>query len=153
MTRSEIISIFQKNVLKNYKSGCECIFVKLDKKMGLKLYSSKKERNHAYNYQRIAAHHELAPPVYNRLSIPGFSVVINEYDYAEIMPLKTGKIHGYVTALASQPKESDSLYPKMDKLSDKLSMIDIHILDLHDENVGFYNRKLVAIDFGPVSVI
>lgn len=152
MKRADIIALFHKQVSKSYDSGCECIFLKLNKDIGLKLYSSKKERNHAFVLQRKAATIGLAPPVYARLSIPGFMIVTNECDYADLMPVNTGKIYGYTTAIARKvgPNYSEQ---KLEDLSRELDANGFYMCDMHDENVGYYNKRLVAIDFGPVSML
>ncbi|MFN0318537.1 MAG: hypothetical protein ACKVQA_26220, partial [Burkholderiales bacterium] len=152
MNRAEIISLFHKRISKKYESGCECIFVKLNKEIGLKLYSSKKERNHAFLLQKKAFEHELSPPVFGRLSIPGFVIIVTEFDYADIIPLTKGKIYGYTTGLANKPRVGSTLDHRIDILEEKLTAAGLCWYDLHDENVGYYKNKLVAIDFGPVSM-
>jgi hypothetical protein len=152
MNRAEIISLFHKRISKKYESGCECIFVKLNKEIGLKLYSSKKERNHAFLLQKKAFQHGLSPPAFERLSIPGFTIIVNNFDYADIIPLTKGKVYGYTTGLANKPRVGPLLDQRIDTLGEKLSEAGLYWYDLHDENVGYYKNKLVAIDFGPVSM-
>lgn len=151
MTRKEIISLFHKKITKEYSSGAECVFIKLNKQIGLKLYSSKFERNYAFRKQKQLIYYELAPPVYSKVCIPGFSII--KKSYSTYLKPSNKKIYGYTTEIVSLANiESERFYSQFKKLSTKLDSIGLDCFDFHEGNVGYYKHKLVFIDFGPLSM-
>lgn len=131
---------------KKYKFGSECYFVPINRQIGAKLYNSVEDRDYALIAQKRAYGFGLAPK-------PGtkFKIVVKFETY-----------YGYTTQIA---KIVNSDYLNEDELEDCLQQsyelgrqlfeCGISIdddADLHYNNIGFIKDKMVAIDFGPLSL-
>lgn len=119
---------------KKAKFGCCCMFVPLDSKRGVKLYTSKEERDISYFRQKKASKLGLGPKVFKRFS------------YRE--PIEVIFQYGYVTEVAKQGRLIWNDYnPKLVKLKNKLEYHGFDTGDVIGPNIGYIGKKLVCIDF------
>lgn len=115
--------------------GCEAKFYRLGKsRYGIKLYTDFEIAKGAYERQRLAASHGLAPKV-------GKFVVAKKTDAKNIR-------YGYQTEKAREVFEDDPIYKKQsDSLYKKLKKLNL-AGDFGDCNCGILKGKLVSVDFG-----
>lgn len=135
----------------NSPKGCDCVFIDLNGKVGLKLYAWKDGRDYIYKRQKDAAEIGLAPEVYGTvddISIMG-KTLCGEREF----------ICGYLTEvvevvgnMSGGPKpQFEKLYDEdLKPLCDTLQKeFDYNFMsDAHPGNCGVKNGKLVAIDLG-----
>jgi len=116
-----------------YASGIEALFFVVDD-IGVKLYDNKKCADFAYTTQRLASEHYLGPRVFSRINVKGVGF-------------------GFLTEVAdtSEFYDWDEDSEECDDLRDELYKIGIDHGDLHEDNVGTIEGRLVCIDFGPIS--
>jgi hypothetical protein len=152
MLTSEILKLFNKRITKSYESGCESVFVKLNNKVGLKLYSTQKERDFAYNLQNKVEKYSLAPTAYDKVSLDDYEIKWDEDSNCQLIPRKKKKIYGYTTAVASKPNLSNRFYSKLENLIEQAKNHGLETCDIHEANVGYFNRRLVIIDFGRITM-
>ena len=126
--------------------GVSCVYFLLNKKVGAKLYKSKKVRDCAYNKQLYAAEHNLAPAVGDCFSLDCFWI---EHVPCCCPEIKYRKIHGYITQ--NVKIDSKKEHSEYSKLKYKLSEIGLLNEDLLNDNVGIVDGKLVCIDFDSCS--
>lgn len=117
-------------------SGAECVFVRLSDKLGLKLYSTRRQRDYAYRTQKLAAKYGIGPDV-------------------KCLAKSEGLVHphsgtlckwGYITELVEIRQLS---YQEFDQLVALMEEIGLSTIDLATcANVGIKNGKPVCIDFG-----
>lgn len=130
----------------DYKNGCECHFIALNEKIGVKLYCSESERDFAYNNQKLAAMHQIGPEVGKRFSLPTPDEHGNYRSYR----------FGYVTQVAVVATDRVGFFPswapKMEKavkrLNKKMESLGMESSDNNSRNLGFIGKRLVCLDFG-----
>ena len=120
--------------LKEAKKGQTAHYVELNPLWAVKFYESKEDRDHTYRLQKFASDFFAAPPV-------GEVLVVSRKNRLGMMT----SFWGYITGVARVDKEITS--DKMNELNDLLHSIGIKWLDKRKVNCGWYNAKVVCIDF------
>ncbi len=131
----------------NPPMGCDCVFVDLNGKVGLKLFQYSSMRDRAYNNQKDAAEIDLAPEVYGTVDNISFigKTLCGEREF----------VCGYLTevvqvvgSMNGPYKEFEELYNKeLKQLENGLSGFNtVFCRDSHAANCGVKNGKLIAID-------
>lgn len=136
----DLINTLRKNLYKA-SSGLSCHFIPIDKKMGIKLYSTKEERDFAYKNQKKYYKKGIAPNTFGKINLD------------RRITLFVNKRFGYFTQRATKVerlslKEFKYLEKKLKKLKLTNFADDID----YDHNVGKIGRKTVCIDFDQVSL-
>lgn len=155
MLTEKQLKLFYKRIEEEYFAGVECVFIKLDRTTGLKIYSSKEERDYAYDLQKkIYEDFDLAPPVYTKFELKHFKSYYNDETCSRTLEHEIdSKLFGYVTHVANAPSHYSTRFHGMfDKLIKEADACGIDTSDISEENVGYYKNKLVLIDFGMVSM-
>lgn len=142
--------------LEKYKGGtrrgAHCIFFKLNKTTGLKVYPSKEEASGARAYQAKAAKHSLAPKAGKLIKIDLRKITnkrlvtrINLHTHFRCSQSTT--IWGFLTELVKVGGFRYNSKPIIDLIR-KLLKIDIEVYDTHAGNYGYKNKKKpLWIDF------
>ena len=120
--------------LHDAKKGQSAHYVELNPLWAVKFYEHKEDRDHTYRLQKFASEFFAAPPV-------GEVLVVSR-------PSRLGLVQpfwGYITGVAKVDKDVSS--DKMKELSDRLLDVGIKWNDRRKVNCGWYNDKLVCIDF------
>ena len=120
--------------LKEAKKGQTAHYVELNPMWAVKFFEHKEDRDHTYRLQKYASEHFAAPPVGEVL------VVIRQNKIG----LNT-TFWGYITGVAKVDKNIPS--DKMKELRERLLAIGIKWNDRRKVNCGWYNGKVVCIDF------
>lgn len=111
-------------------SGVECHFIQINNKIGWKVYNERIDRDRAFYNQRRASRHGLGPDTGKRFKMHDYYCY--ETEVVEVVGRYTIPEDYEIRELKSQ------LYEK----------IDWQFYDDHDDNLGYKNGKLIAIDFG-----
>jgi hypothetical protein len=136
--------------------GVECLFVKLNSKVGIKIYYSLKEARQARERQLLAHKHELGPEVLSEVHQCYIKNLIREIDTY---------CGDFLTKYSNFPRDYGYFYKtevvkvnygnykhiKASELSDlqqRLRNIGLRDNDLHYNNLGRKGRQLVYLDFG-----
>lgn len=144
--------------------GAFSIFVKLNDKVGLKLFHYEEDRNDAYSRQKFASLYNLGPCVHGKVDNTGVIQEYNEYDsdlwYEHCINEEEFNDHyggyyavpweyGYLTEIV------ETNYPpqfyednKKNLFYNLLEKIDWEFEDCKYNNCGVKNGRLVCIDFG-----
>lgn len=143
----------------DFVHGCNCIFIKIDENVGLKLYFSYMKMNNARFNQRLLASKNLSVPTYLdyhedfelRFGFWNFSIIKKRIKKSEWVPL-----YGYLTYIAKPLEDCDPHVLRMEIELFKAKMIDAYCMDsvygfktgdLKPENFGRdKNGNLVLID-------
>lgn len=140
--------------------GSECRFVKINDKVGLKLYFYEYERDECYARQSELFKRDLAPEVYDTINLEKGIPYFSDDDYEDDYENEEPDIYrfGYFTEIVStlgdknfQDLQKD--YAKYEILFDELrhclkNLKCGQVTDLRDENIGLKNGRLVVIDCG-----
>lgn len=125
---------------KKKTSGAEATLVKLNPKLGVKFYRTRKERDFAYKMQKFAYKNGIGPAALNKVRINGRGI---QHGAGLV---KWGYVTQLVESLRISHEDLTLLSARMDKCG--LSIVDI----AEDANVGLLNGRPVCIDFGPISM-
>ena len=120
--------------LHDAKKGQSAHYVELNPLWAVKFYEHKEDRDHTYRLQKFASEFFAAPPV-------GEVLVVSR-------PSRLGLVQpfwGYITGVAKVDKEIP--YDNMQGLDELLLSIGIKWRDKRRVNCGWYNGKVVCIDF------
>ena len=120
--------------LNEAKKGQTAHYVELNPMWAVKFFENKEDRDHTYRLQKYASEFFAAPPV-------GEVLVVSRKNRLGM----TTSYWGYITGVAKVDKEIPS--DRMNELSDRLLSIGIKWIDKRKINCGWYNGKLVCIDF------
>jgi hypothetical protein len=120
--------------LKEAKKGQTAHYVELNPLWAVKFFEHKEDRDHTYRLQKYASEHFAAPPV-------GEVLVVTRKNK---LGLST-TFWGYITGVAKVDKNIPS--DKMKELRERLLVIGIKWNDRRKVNCGWYNGKVVCIDF------
>jgi len=120
--------------LKEAKKGQTAHYVELNPLWAVKFFEHKEDRDHTYRLQKYASEFAAAPSV-------GEVLVVTRQNKIGV----NTAFWGYITGVATLDK--DVPLDKMQELSDKLKRIGIIWKDRRKANCGYYNGKLVCIDF------
>ena len=137
MKKAKRERIFRRENFPKFKylsAGGVCKVYLVSKNVVLKTYSSKHDRDYAWERQKRACKAKLAPPTLGKG--------------------KYGKFYAYLSARAEIFEDLDFDVPR--KLENRLikAMLKLRMVasDLHSGNIGIYKNKIVVIDFGRESV-
>ena len=147
--------IKEKLYYEDYKRGSYSFFIKINSKIGIKLFCEKEDRDIAYERQKLASKSNLAPRVFKKIDFnyPIEHCVSYVDDDDEFFSFGAA----YITEVAKTLKHSNNysergqrkILAKINETMDKLEKIDIEFFDDHFGNFGYVNKNFVAIDFGP----
>ena len=141
--KAELLTVTKR---KNIKCGISCVFVKLDEFVGVKIYSTRRERDRSFKAQTIAAKHKIAPLVGDSFELECYMVrhdgFTADVDYR--------KMYCYLTQVARISRAKPNIRTIL-ALEYELYKVGIIHEDLHKGNVGYVSDKLVCIDFDIVS--
>lgn len=141
-----------RTVFEQPKRGIECMFIKLNKKQGVKIFPTESKAKFARKRQRKAYKYGIAPKVYSKVC-KCLVDNLRKFDRDGFFIDESGneRMFGYcyITEVAHKggrhtPKEIKRLEAVYDHLGFKS-------YDFHGGNLGRINGKLVAIDFGKES--
>jgi len=126
---------------------------------GVKIFYSRKNRDHSHFGQKLAAKKRLAPPAGQRFRICNLEIPseVEQYwlDSSWSKELRYDSdstvFYGYVTGVANEVCETE--WEEEEKLEDELLAIGLSAEDLGSANMGRYGKddRLVCIDFGRIS--
>lgn len=131
----------------SYPQGSECVFVSCGNGWGLKLFSSRYERDFAVEKQTQLHKHNLAPKVGKvfELQIKG-KIGRNLYRDPK------SYVYGYITQKAKMVEKPGKKDRKnLNSLVRKLGYLSSPFMDAGFHNVGYINKKLVVIDCNSLS--
>ena len=120
--------------LKEAKKGQTAHYVELNPLWAVKFFEHKEDRDHTYRLQKYASEFFAAPPV-------GEVLVVSRKNRLGM----TTSYWGYITGVARVDKDIPS--DKMNELRERLLSIGIKWNDRRKVNCGWYNEKVVCIDF------
>lgn len=117
-------------------SGMESGFIPISKRVGIKLFCKKIDRDDSFNVQQKALRYGIAPKVGQKLCLHlpcAYKALIHK-----------SKLHGYVTERADKVGKTKVTKDFLKKIRDaKISTWDMHSL-----NVGKIGKRTVCVDFG-----
>lgn len=160
------LQIAQKISSGEFSSGAECMFIKLDEKWGLKLYSDEERRDSAHENHANFLRYGLAPELKRKITLP--SIIERRYGYiCEIVEVLIDPIYlygfkrfkgnpvydnfdydswnEYTDELTESIEEKYS--EEIQELIEKINENDLSYHDCHIGNFGLKNGKMVCIDF------
>lgn len=129
--------------------GAVCLFFKLNKQTGVKLYETRRNAILTYNLQTRAATAGLAPPIQSKI----FAVRCNPWkadDYGYHRGEST--FYAYLVGIADLSttelvRHSSRYKRELRELQDRLFEAGFDCGDMHPGNWGYYRNRLVCIDF------
>ncbi len=138
--------------------GISSYFVPISDVWAAKVYEFKCDRDNHFDKQEKAAEYGLGPEVGCKFEFgEGYG---KKYCYiteiVEVRPRQRKGCDSYSTEYdackQAQVEFAQKINPLLDDLVDELQdKIDFEFKDIHNNNVGFKNGKLVCIDFGDES--
>ena len=120
--------------LKEAKKGQTAHYVELNPLWAVKFFEHKEDRDHTYRLQKYASEFAAAPSV-------GEVLVVTRQNKIGL----STTFWGYITGVAKVDKKISS--DKMNELNHLLHSIGIKWQDKRKVNCGWYNGKVVCIDF------
>lgn len=119
------------------KYGSMCMFVRISKTRGVKLYNTRRERDYAYKLQKKAYKAGVGPKVYDCFKLEDYLYSKSEGGYYK---------YGYKTQIANVRivPDDDS---RMVDLVNTMAMYGFETGDVCWPNTGFIGKRLVCIDF------
>jgi len=142
--------------------GVETFFFPVNSRRGLKVFADKRNARNSFRRQKKAAKHGLAPKVLSdgifEVMLPmGFDSLLKgaRDKHEDLMDMLEGeRLYGYYTQIIKMVKDQYDYTEKEEKdLIKALYKLfpDVSLDDVHEENVGRINGKLVMVDFGDES--
>lgn len=132
-------------------NGIASVYVRLDKKWGLKLFYDEHSRDYAYNLQNEAANLELGPKVGEKIDMSvdcerPFGYIT---EHVKVLPHYLPTDDSYDRIWANK-----NFLAQRKKLKNALeNRFGIIFSDLHMYNMGWKNGKCVCIDFGNEGIL
>lgn len=159
------VEIFQRNIAfitqepgDHVNNGVECVYLPVDGKRALKLYTYSKDARTALSSQAEASAFKIGPDVLSGLLEIIFPLGSDaKAGYVIRRFFKKGIAWGYYTAKADTMKVADMRMHNIDRYMDDKKALKTRIFranmsfpinDLHDNNTAYIGDLLVAIDFG-----
>lgn len=149
--------LIKRTCYQKVKHGAECVFIRVNRTEGIKIYPSKICANFAIKRQRQAYKYGIAPKVLSKVEkcffdIKAYLDVGDEYCYF----YKTQVAKKIDKNLARRMNStSDIKYfeklKEMDKIRLAFKKLGWSQGDFHSDNLGKINGKMVVIDFGEQS--
>jgi hypothetical protein len=143
-------SVLKRTVTDKPKTGIECMFVRMTKTSGIKIFPTLRSAKTSFRRQKLAAKHGLAPKTFSK-TIRGIDIGnLRRYDRDEDVFYMYKIGFYYVTEVAS---DVGKYVPtsQINRLDKGLRKIGLKGGDLHFHNVGKVQGKWVCIDFGAIS--
>lgn len=132
--------------------GGDAVFVRLNDKVGIKLYYDKSTRDRAYKYQTKAAKYDLGPETYGK--VDGFSFIKTTENLWSDIKIEEEFRFGYLTEIVEtiENRTQWNFYAKKidDLRTNLMDCIGFSFTDNHDFNCGLKDGMLVCIDFGEI---
>lgn len=131
------------------ESGASCVFIQLSKKVGAKIYFSRKNRDLSFKNQNKAYKKGIAPKVGEKFSL-GKILCISAADdfYDSLGEVDYYSAYGYLTEIAESLKREPSYKSKnMKEIFRIFQELGFYPDDIRKDNLGRINGKLVVIDF------
>lgn len=149
LTQRTLSEIYHRINQKKYEKrfGSFCMFLPLNKKVGVKLYLRKDNRNFAWRHQRTLSNKELSPHAGCCFEIEAGAITGRYSIYYSPRTL-----YGFFTEVAEQVKAKEIKYTEMDRLREGLLKAKYSTTDVAARNVGRLKGKLVLIDTDMVSL-
>jgi hypothetical protein len=139
--------------------GVECLFVKLNSKVGIKIYYSLKGAKQAREKQLLAHKHELGPEVLSEVHQCYMKNLTREIDiycgdfltkYSNF-PREYGYFYKTEVVKVNHGNYNHIKLSELSNLQQRLRNIGLGNSDLHHGNIGRKGRRLVCLDFGDES--
>lgn len=136
--------------VKGSPCGIASVFVKIDKKWAIKLYSYEDDRNSAYRNQAEAAEYGLGPDVGETIDF-GINC---KYPYGYITEIVEVLVPHEDIAISNynelyRVRKTQEFKDKVRELHEELfNKTGINYCDMHPGNIGVKNGEYVLIDFG-----
>lgn len=150
-------STIEWDLTKQYKiaRGSFCLFIAINKEIGIKVYINKRSRDRAYRNQARAAKHGVGPAVGGKFDITNAasSEALHITKYGHYMwRRKRAPFYGYLTQIAQIPPDGIS-DEQFCTLVAKMRGLGFNTGDLREtHNTGLVHGEPVCIDFDPVSM-
>ncbi len=130
-------------------AGSEARFIRINKEVGIKIYHDKFTRDYARRQQKYFHKYGWAPAVHGSFSVPA-SLLQSIPRYHQEFD-STDKYYAYITEAAR------ATLPSAEEVEEFSQMVlqrfpDVRDNDFHSGNFGRLKRKLVLIDFGPLTL-
>jgi hypothetical protein len=128
--------------------GSECAFIPISDTTAIKLFYTRKERNHAFAAQTHFYKKKVAPKTGQCYDFKISKNIDCKID---------GLNYGYTTEIASPypfPARGRKMYfieYLKDYERETLINAGLPVEDLHGDNIGIIDDRVVAVDFGPIS--
>jgi len=152
LTQRTLSEIYHRINQKKYEKrfGSFCMFIPLNKKVGVKLYLRKDNRNFAWKHQRNLSNKELAPHAGNCFEIESGTIMGHYSIYYSPRIL-----YGFFTEIAEKVTSRTIRDTELNTLKEDLTDHKYSITDVVPRNLGRLNRldgKLVLIDTDMISL-
>lgn len=134
------------------KSGCECMFFRISKTRGIKIFPNKKNAEFSYRNQNKAAKYEIAPKVFSKVKKCAMKDMKKHCIYAGEIMFHRNYGYFYKTEFAKGVGSWKCICADKDFLCEMMKKLNLLSGDLHKDNLGFIRGKLVCIDFGKESL-
>jgi hypothetical protein len=135
--------------------GVDCIFVPINEKWALKMFSSDYVRDKSHRLQKELSEHNLAPKVGGQINLDRDGS--NYYCYGFVTEIvETVLSHEYIVGLDKGQEDwglfretKEEMKDQVAELKDEYESLGYSPYDLHPGNLG-YNKdgRLICIDFG-----
>ena len=147
--REEFIRVIKRDSYKQPKFGVSCIFVKLNKVVGVKVYATARERNRCHKVQTLAATHGAAPAVGDAFEFECCMLdhFVDDEKLGYRAEITYRKVFCYLTQVAELHRGKTPSIKNILALEYKLYKAGLVHDDLHRGNIGYVNNKMVCIDF------
>lgn len=142
------------NKLLHSDSGCSCVFIKINDKIGLKVYGSLRARNYAYKWQAKAHKAKVGPAVGEKISIfdtkHPITKAINRYTRRSWCT-EAAPYYCYITQVVKIPGSGIS-HKQLMSIKKKLRKIKFATRDVETwHNTGLLDGRPVCYDFDPAT--
>lgn len=146
MRSSSLAEITKANLEKSPK-GCNCTFIPINDKWGLKLYMFEDTRDTNYKYQKLAAQHGLGPNVGGIINLPPVEGFQYGYISERVETFCDGNKCFSMRQFCDEWEEqwSDEIQDLDDRMVEILGIS--CLADAHPGNFGMKEGRLVCIDF------
>ena len=138
------VNTLDRTVFQKSRSGAECIYIRVTKTTGVKIFACREDAEYSISRQRKAHKIGIGPEVLSPVHKCGIKGLPEFEDYTKAFA------YFYITEVASgvgKRVTDEVVY----RLEDMLESIGLGQNDLHEDNIGRINGKPVVIDFGPAS--
>jgi len=150
----KLVNIKVTNKVISFKSGVESCFVQINKRHGIKAYSTRYSAEYAYNIQKKAGEEGLSPKVNGEVECMMIKIPKRDANWNEFS-VGWNKVWFFKTQVANiNEKKFKKFYREVCYvvgLFCKYIEKPFDYYDLHDENIGWIGNKPYVIDCGEMS--